>query len=150
MLLALALAQIPLFVDQYLHELAATKARSEATYLETRNASDQLNLTLEEYLVRRRVGSGQGDSLDMVVSTVKRYLQYDQSYTKLTKQPRALRPFVLLSEYDSNVGKAMRFAPKLPTYPAAWGYAAVGLTLGWMLMAIPVRIRRRRDEDEMV
>jgi hypothetical protein len=145
-LAALLVAQAPVFTEQYLAELNQARARTEVMYQQTVRTASQLNLPVAEYLSRlkERGSPAEQDSLDVVAQTLIRHDGYQAAYDRLHGQPAWLRPPILLFDMDANVRKATTFQPGLPLSFAGLIYAALGLTLGWLLMALFPRLVRRR------
>ncbi len=135
-LLALLIAQLPVFTDQYLAALDHARQRTEPVYQQTVRMAEQLRLTPETYLAKlaEEATASERDSLKLVSNTLARHERYEQAYETLNRRPTWLRPLALLLRMDHNVRKTLDYQPQLPITLAGLIYALVGLTLGWLLM----------------
>jgi len=146
-LLALIMAQLPVFTDQYLAALDQARQRTEPVYQQTVRMAEQLNLSPDTYLAKlaEKASAAERDSLTLVSNTLARHARYAQAYETLNGRPAWLRPLSLLLRMDHNLRKTLDYQPQLPISFAGLIYSLVGLTLGWLLMsALPLAMGGRK------
>jgi hypothetical protein len=143
--LALLLAQAPLYSEQYLDKLSAVRARTAEVYEEAVGTAQALNLNVEVYLRRERTQKpGRADSLALVEGTLRHHQAYVKAQQALERRSPWLRPIYLLSHTDPNLRAAMDYRPGWSFSWVVLGYAALGLTLGWLLTGLLGWLSRRQ------
>lgn len=120
-----ALAQLPVFVQQYLQRLGGHV--DEARFNLQRLASDPTLSRLDE-------------SIRLVVETAARVRvgELEARLEALLAASPVMRPLEFLRSFDAEIARAAldRFEPALPFDPAGLVYAAAGVFVGWLLFEL--------------
>lgn len=148
---ALIFALAPVYSDQYLAHLAETRDRAGTKIALAKAEARALNLSPEVYLEQLRQGdSARRDSLELLAYTLERHQRYTEAYEDLAQRNEWWQPLYLLFNHDLNLRTSLEFVPQLDFSLREGVFAAVGLTLAWLLMALvrwPLRPRRPKSPD---
>ncbi len=137
---AVSLSQFPQFYGQYMQRLGCHLDEARRTLDQYRQAAEELNLTLEEY-IRAHLDSGSDvfeSSGEVMQSLVERVQTLEQAYLALQDANMFNRWFVFLREADWAIaaGTWDNFTPGVPTTVEGLTYAITGLLIGWGLYTL--------------
>jgi hypothetical protein len=144
--MALLLAQFPVYYAQYLDVLSGARMAASKTYedMQTRLGpqAQQRGLSVDELveqltrnddpLVRELSGVNQ----DAIV----RYQAYSEAFEALKQAPVWQRPFALSRHFDNDIHQAIQFEPNVPLTLEGVIYAFLGILLGMLLAGLLRRI----------
>ncbi|MEL6672147.1 MAG: DUF2937 family protein [Bacteroidota bacterium] len=136
--MAVLLAQLPVYINQYVDVLSGAKQESEITYKELVSIASSYNRSVDEYLEELMANPDRmvRDNAEVSQSTVQRYKKYAQALEALSTGPSWMRPFKLARHYDANIHSAIQFEPNIPLTFDGLLYGFVGLLLGMALVGI--------------
>lgn len=140
LLFALAFAQLPLYISQYVDVLtgALTEARINYEDLEKRAASLIPPLSVEAFIQHHldsedSVFKSSGEHFQEMVNRLHRY---EASYQALTTCSLWQKPFVFMQNIDPNLQKALVYKPGLPMNYEGLSYLLAGLLVGLILIML--------------
>lgn len=136
---AIALAQAPLYIEQYVHVLSGALAEAKIAYtdLEKRAASLMPPLSVEEFISHHlqsedEVFQASGKHFQ---EQVLRYENYQLAYEKLTTCSLLQKPFVFLQYKNDALLQALDFKPGFPFSTEGLVYGLIGALLGFVLVS---------------
>lgn len=140
--LALAAAQAPIYLDQYTQVLAGVRLEASTRYEELVREANALQLSVERFVQRHEQNADPVFQASGRIhrTTLERYRRFETSYRELTEASAWRRPVVLARQFDPQIHEALRFTPGLPlsTEGLVWALGGVLLaglisgTLGWL------------------
>lgn len=141
--LAIAAAQAPVYLDQYTHVLAGVRLEAATRYEELVREAGALQLGVETFVQRHEQNADPVFQASGRIhrTTLERYRRFETSYRALTEASAWRRAVVLARQFDPDIHAAVRFAPGLPLSTEGLAYAVAGVllaglisgTLGWLL-----------------
>lgn len=149
--LAITVAQAPLYYAQYTQVLAGVRLEAEARYLELQKEAQQLHMSVEAFVTRHEASRDPAFQASGRIhrNTLNRYRQFDAAWRDLSSASPAQKPERLWRHYDRRIHEAVQFQPGLPLNTEGLVWGGIGLLLAWLLAALarwlllPQRTNRR-------
>ena len=152
-LFAIALAQAPVYIAQYIDVLAGAQMESQKTFDDLEERAAKFDLTLDEFLGRLLNNPDPlvKENAEASASTVERYRKYTEALNALLDSSPWAKPFRLVQYYDPSVNAAMHFEPNVPlTFEGAF-YALAGVLIAMLIIGffrwIFTKIFGRKKEE---
>jgi hypothetical protein len=135
-LFAIALAQAPVYIAQYIDVLAGAQMESQKTYDDLEERAAKFDLTLDEFLTRliNNPDPLVKENAEASASTVDRYKRYTEALNALLYGSVWAKPFLLARHYDPSINAAMHFEPNVPLTMEGAVYALAGVLIAMLIM----------------
>lgn len=150
-LVALAVAQFPLYYVAYANTLSGAQLEAEARYHELEREAALLRLNVEEFIQHHETNA---DSVFQASGRIHRTtLEHYQRYTAMSAALRAAlpwqKPMTLARNFDRQLYDATHFEPGVPLSVEGAIYALAGLLLAWLLAALTrLGLKPRRSRTD--
>ena len=136
--LALSLAQFPLYYSAYSNTVAGARLEAESRYRELEREAAQLQLTAEAFIVHHETNADPAFQASgrMHRTTLEHFRRYSAMEQALLTAPPWGKPLVLARNFDRSLQAATQFTPGLPLNFEGAVYALAGLLLAWLFTAV--------------
>ena len=136
--LAIAAAQAPVYLDQYTHVLAGVRLEASIRYEELVREASALQLSVEAFVQRHEQNTDPVFQASGRIhrTTLERYRRFDAHYRALEEASAWRRPVVLAGQFDPDIHAAVRFTPGLPLSTEGLAYALAGVLLAGLISGI--------------
>jgi|GEM_PF-2010801 len=136
--MAIILAQGPIYTNQYLNVLSGALKEATINYNEIKEKAKENSLSVPAY-IDRHVNSTEEifrDTGEVLEKSVKRYDRYNEAFTAISASNVFMRPVNLITHFDPKLNEAVQFEPGVPVTMEGLGYAVIGILFGLLLIGL--------------
>lgn len=137
-LFAVAFAQGPTYIAQYMDVLSGAEMEARNTYERVEDRAIQRGMGVNEYIQQTIEETPRGieawEYVQDTKGTVERYQRYRAALDALERSSPWTKPWVLAYHFESSIHKAIRFEPNVPLTYEGGMYGLVGVVLALLLI----------------
>lgn len=137
---AIALAQGPNYIAQYVDVLSGAEMESRKTFEDVQGRATARGMSVDDYIEKTvKETPREIEAWDFVQDSkksVERYQKYHEALLALQNTTLWKRPFVLAYHFDQSVHEAIKFEPNVPITTEGAVYGLIGVLIALMAIGL--------------